>query len=311
MANTWVGDLSNLRFGACKVWFDTGGGYFPIGYTQEAQTVAYTPKWSDIMANEVGNTLLDKYLIGEELKFSMTMIEFTEENFKAIYPNATEFSGTGKSYGFGASPYSPISDKFLKIKIHPCNQRGANNEDDETYLDDDFTFWKCANVAATQKTFDKDKPSGAKVEFDVFWDDTKAAGMRLALKGDPANTTLDVTRPTVTTLKVEKSNVLTSVAKGTNLTVVDLDTNIEIVFSEAVESGSALNYANYVLVNNTTGVQVDLSAAVITYDSATYTVLINPAASITTSIVYAIGVAGVKDTAGNQIIPDVRLITGA
>lgn len=311
MANTFTYDLSNLKLGACKVWVDTGGGYAPIGVTVEAQTVGYTPKFTDITANETGNTLLDKYLIGEELKFSMTMLEWTDENFKVMFPYATEFSGTGKSYGFGAPPYGAVSDKFIKIKIHPCNQAGPNNEDDETVLTYDYTFWKCANVAATPITFEKDKPMGAKVEFDVFWDSDKPAGMRLALRGDPANTTLDVTPPTISTLKVEKSDVLTSVVKGTNLTAVDLDTNIEIVFSEAVNLGSALNYKNYILVNNTTGVQVDLSAAVITYDSATFTVLINPAASITTSIVYAIGVAGVKDSAGNVMVPDVRLITGA
>jgi len=311
MANTFTYDLDNLKLGACKVWVDKGSGYSPIGVTIDAQTVSYTPKFADIMANETGTTLLDKILIGEELKFSMTFLEFTDSNFKSAFPFATLFTGTGNSYGLGAPIYGKISDNFIKIKIHPINQAGSGNEDDETVLTYDYTFWKAANVVATPVSFEKDKPNGLKVEFDVFWDSSQPSGMRLALRGDPANTTADVTRPTVTTLKVEKSNVLTSVLKGTNLTVVDLDTNIEFIFSEALESGSALNYANYVLVNNTTGVQVDLSAAAITYDSATFKVTINPASNITTAIVYAIGVAGVKDSSGNQIIPDVRLITGA
>lgn len=311
MANTFTYDIANLKLGACKVWVDKGSGYAPIGVTIDAQTVSYTPKFADIAANETGTTLLDKVLIGEELKFAITMLEFTDENFKTIFPFATEFSGTGKSYGLGAPIYGKVSDHFIKIRLHPINQEAAGNEDDEDVLDFDYTFWLCANVVATPINFESSKPNGAKVEFDVFWDSSKPSGMRLGLRGDPANTTLDVTRPTVSTLKVEKSNVLTSVVKGTNLTVVDLDTNIEFIFSEAVDSGSALNYANYILVNNTTGVQMDLSAAAITYDSALFKVTINPAANILTTIIYAIGVAGVKDTSGNQIIPDVRLITGA
>ena len=305
-------DIDNIKLGACKIWVDKGAGYSPVGMTQDAQTISYTPKWADVMANETGSVLLDKILIGEELKFAMTFVELTEENFKTAFPNATEFSGTGKSYGFGKPQYSKVSDTFVKIKIHPMNQVGTSGADDETVLTDDVTFWLCANVAATPIDYVKDKPNALKVEFDVFWDDTKPAGMKMAVKGDPANTTLDVTRPTVSTMKVEKTNVLTAIAHdGTNLTGVDLDTNIEIVFSEELESGSALNYANYILINQTDGSVFDFSTAAITYTSSTKTVLINPASSITTSIVYAIGVSGVKDTSGNQIIPDVRFITGA
>jgi hypothetical protein len=311
MANTFTYDLQNLKLGACKVWVDAGAGYAPIGVTIDAQTVSYTPKFSDITANETGMTLLDQYLIGEELKFSMTMLEWTDDNFKIMFPFATEFSGTGKSYGFGAPTYGAISEKFIKIKIHPVNQAGTNNADDETVLTYDYTFWQCANVAATPITFEKDKPMGAKVEFNVYWDASKAAGMNMALRGDPANTALDITRPTVSTLKVEKSNVLTAVVKGTELTGVDVDTTIQLVFSEELQSGSALNYANYTLINVTSGAQIDLSAATITYTNATKTVLITPAASLTTSVHYLLGVVGVKDTAGNQIIPDVRTIQAA
>jgi hypothetical protein len=294
----------------CKVYADVGGGYFFLGGTIDAQTLNYTPSFNPIEFNELSGKS-DDILIKEELDFSMTFAEFTRANLKLAFPMWTEFTGTGYSYGIGGQQFTKISTKFFKLLIHPVNQKGANGSDDLTFLDDDITVWKAANIKATPRSFGKDKPEGLTVTFTAYYDDSQVAGMKLALKGDPANTTIDVTRPTISTLKVEKSNVLTVVVKGTNLTTVDVDTDIEIVFSEELENGSAINHANYVLVNNTTGVQVDLSEAVITYDPTTKTVLINPAASITTAVVYAIGVVGVKDSAGNQIIPDVRLITAA
>jgi len=299
-------DVSNLSLGAGKFWVDKGGGYTPVGLTQDSQDIGYEPTFQDIMANETGEALLNKILKGEKMTVKLNMLERTAENFKTLFPFATEYSGTGKSYGIGHTPYASLITKAFKLKFHPINQRGTGGVDDETYLDDDWTFWLCANASPVTESYTKDGLRTFQVTLDVFADDTKAEGMRLALKGDPANTTLDVTPPTVSTVKVEKTNVLTTVEAGTELTDVDADTNIEIVVSESLESGGAINHKNYGLYNQTTDVGVDLSGAAISYNDSTKKVTINPADNLSAGVHYVLSIQGLKDTSGNQMVPVAR-----
>lgn len=310
---SWSFDAGNISLGAGKFQVDKGSGYAPIGLTQDNQEITYTPEWQDIMGNETGMTLIDKLLKGEKATVTLTMMERTKENFLSMFPMLTEFTGGGggKSYGAGRTPGTSVLSKAFKLHYHPLNTLGANGADDETYLDDDYTFWRCANTGPVKETFTKDGIRAWNVTFDVFIDDTKPDLMKLFIKGDPANTTIDVTAPTISTIKVEKSDVLTTVAAGTELTAVDVDTNIEIVTSESIEQGAALNYRHYGLFNETTDVQVDLSAAVITYDDATKKITINPVASLAAATKFVITVHGLKDTSGNQMVPVSRRIETA
>jgi len=310
MANTWTYDLDNLQLGAGKLFIDDGGGtYAPVGITTELATINYTPKYQPITPNEIPQGDLDELLIGEEFTFSVTLIEMTDDNFQLAFPMASRFAAD--TYGFGRQAFERVSDHFVKLKYHPMNSV-AGAEDDETILTDDFTVWKCAHVGTQQITFDKDKPHGYKMTFKAYWDTSKVAGMRLALKGDPANTTLDVTPPTCSATvgfyALKGADVSTPVVKGTALTDVLATSTLKFVFSEDVSDSSVLNYKNYVCVNETTGVALSLAACTFTYTAATYTVVVSTP-TFTSGVTYSIGVAGIRDLSGNQMVPDVRKIT--
>lgn len=298
-------DAGNIQLGACKIWADVGAGYSPIGLTIDAQVVGYEPTYQEIMANETGDALVDKILRGEKMTVSFTMLEHTNENFEKLVPFATEYTGSGTSYGFGTTPYGSLLDKVFKMKLHPINQSGSGGVDDEAVLTYDWTFWKCANSSPVSIEYNKDGTRNFKVVLDVFVDSTKTAGYQLAIRGDPANTTLDVTPPTVS-VKVEKSDVLTAVNAGTELADVDATTTIQLTFSEELESGSALNYKHYGLYNETTDVGVDLSGATITYTASTKIVLITPASSLSAGVHYVLSIQGVTDTSLNKIVPASR-----
>jgi hypothetical protein len=311
MANTWTYDLANLKLGAGKLFVDTGGGTLaPVGITTELATINYTPKYQPITPNEIPQGDLDELLIGEEFTFSVTLIEMTDANFQLAFPMATRFTGSGVSYGFGRQAFEKISSHFVKLKYHPMNSV-AGAEDDETILTDDFTVWKCAHVGTQQITFEKNKEHGYKMTFKAYWDTSKVAGMRLALKGDPANTTLDIVPPTCSAtvgMYADKAGpTYTAVVKGTELADVLIASRLKFVFSEAIEPSSALNYKNYICNNKTTDVALSLAACTFAYDAATFTVTITTP-TFTTLVHYDIGVCGVRDLAGNQMIPDTRRI---
>lgn len=302
----WTYDAGNLSLGTCKISIDKGDGEVAVGLTQNAQIINYTPSFQDIMANETGETLINKLLKGESMKVSFEMLERTGENFLSVFPMATEFGTTTKSRGIGATQGSSLLTECFKVHLHPINTSGTAGADDETVLTDDWYFWKCANSGAVSIEFTKDGLRSYKAELDVFVDSTKPAGMQLALNGDPANTTLDTTPPTLSSVKVEKSDVLTAVVTGTELTGVDATTTIEIVASEALTTATAINHKNFALAVATTDAVVDLSGATITYTSATKTILITPASSLTAGASYVLAIQGLKDTAGNEMVPVVK-----
>jgi hypothetical protein len=296
-------DTDNIQLGAGKLWVDTGSGEAPVGLTMDAQIVTYEPTYHDIMGNETGEALLDRILKGEKMKIAFTLMEHTNENFERLFPLATKYTGSGTTYGFGRKPFASLIDEAVKVHFHPINQSGSGGVDDETVLTFDWYFWKCVHSGTATVEYTKDGIRAFKVEMDVYLDDTKTAGYQLAMRGDPANTTIDITPPTIASVKEEKSNVLTANLAGTELTGVDVDTNIELVFSEELDSGSALNYKNCACFTASTDAIVDWSAAAITYTAATKTVLINPVASLAGSTSFRLVISGYKDVAGNLIVP--------
>lgn len=112
-------------------------------------------------------------------------------------------------------------------------------------------------------------------------------------------------------VKVEISDTMTLIAPvDAALAGVDADTNIEIIFSEELDSGAAVNPANFILKDDASYTSEALVAASLAYDSTTKKVTINPPASLTTGHTYSLIVHGMKDLTGNQMItPEVVKFT--
>jgi hypothetical protein len=304
-------DASEIKIGSAKVWADNGGGNRAIGFTLDDVVIRKTAEYHDTKAGQLGSMIIDKKLIGESAEVEFSMLQTNWDNLKLALPMSTVYTGTGTSLGIGNDPYGSLLDKAIKLTIHPINQEGVGGIDDETFLDDDVTLWKCANAEGFELPFKSGDDKVYKIKMTVFPDTAKSAGMYLGIIGDPANTTLDTTPPTLSAtvgVYADKTGpTYTAVVRGTELTDVLATSRLKFVFSEALEASSAENYKNYVVTRVDTDVQLDISGETISYDPDTFTVTIT-ALTLVAEKHYSIGVSGVKDVSGNVMIPDVRRI---
>ena len=293
----------NIKIGSAKIWTDNGSGYVAAGFTLDDISLKVNQSWHDRKSGQLGETLVDKVIIGESADIEFSMLETTVNNLQLALPMGTVFSGSGTTIGLGAAVYSSLLTKAVKILLHPINQRGAGGADDETYLDDDVTLWKVANIEGIDLGYKSTEDRVFNVKMSAFADTTKAAGMYLGIIGDPANTTLDVTAPALDDsgtkgVAVLKSAARTRITSGNTLTGVDTPTDILVNMNEALDSGSALNKANFAYYDEAapdtliaiTTLALDATAKIITVTVPTQT----------TGHTYRFVFNGLKDIAGNE-----------
>ncbi len=296
-------DATNFKISQSEIYYDDGGGEVSVGYTMDDVEIEIIPTWHDIKTGQTGVNIADKKELGVEAHVRFSALETTKALLVQAIPMLTVYTGSGTSYGGGSNTFASLLAKAVKIRIHPI-ESGAS-------LDDDWTFWKAANIGSFKLGFKADTEQVYAMDFTAFPDSSKASGMMVYLIGDPANTTLDITPPTLSStvgVYADKAGpAYTAVVIGTELADVLATSRLKFVFSEALNLNSALNYKNYSVTRNDTDTQVDLSGETIAYDAATFTVTIT-ALTLVAEKHYTIGVHGVKDAAGNQMIPDIRRI---
>lgn len=312
---SYATDATKIKVGAGKIWIDNGSGYRAIGYTLGNIDINVIPTFRDRKTSQTGITPMDKVLIGQSATIEFKILEDTNDNLLLAIPMASVYTGSGETLGLGGQLYSSLLDKAVKVKFHPINQLGADGADDETVLTDDWIFWQCANAesAAFSFTDGESEDKNYAVKMTVFPDTTKAANYCLGVKGDPANTTLDVTPPALDDsgtkgVAVLKSASRTRITSGSALTGCDTPTDILVTMNETLDAGSAINPGNFLYVDEAapdtpitiTTLALDATAKIIT--------LTVPAQ--TTGHTYRISFNGLKDLAGNtQIVGVTRSFT--
>jgi len=308
-------DATQLKIGAAKIWADNGSGPRAIGYTLDDININFGSTFHDSKTAQLGDMIVGKRLTGQNADIEFSMLETSKNNLILSLPMSTVFTGGGggQSLGIGDDPYGSLLDHCAKMRIHPINQKGTGGVDDETYLDDDVTFWKCANSDPLALPLKSGEDRSYKIKLTAFPDTTKPSGMYLGIIGDPSNTTVDVTPPALNDtaalgVNVLKSAVRTRILSGTALAACDAATDIQVVMNEALDSGSALNKGTYILNDDATP-DVPITITTLAYNSTTFTVTLTIPAC-TSAHTYRLGIAGLKDLGGNfQIIPIIRRFT--
>jgi len=156
-------------------------------------------------------------------------------------------------------------------------------------------FYKAVPVIGMANTFGdnaQDDKTGLQVTFRVLRDPSQTNGKQI---GYISFTDSDTTAPTLSSS--------TPTDEAIDIAIAD---SIELIFSEAMAHSaggvhSVLKSGNIVLVEDPAGTKATI-ATTITYNSATYTVTVNPDASLTNSTVYLVIVTtDVADESGNTI----------
>jgi hypothetical protein len=75
----------NVKLGVCQVFFDG----VDLGYTQGGVEVSVTTETHKVNIDQFGNTTINEYIMGREVKAKVPMAETTLDNLIAIMPGAS------------------------------------------------------------------------------------------------------------------------------------------------------------------------------------------------------------------------------
>jgi hypothetical protein len=137
----------------------------------------------------------------------------------------------------------------------------------------------------------------------VIPDLSQPAGQEMWIHGDPAVADVDVTAPTISSLKAEVATVLTAIpADAAGLADVDADTTIELILDE--ECKDTLMNAKHFSIIKDADKSVVAGAFVHTVVAGapnTSKIVFTPTAVLTAAAAYQVLIGGMKDISGNEM----------
>jgi len=168
-----MGSATNIKIGACKVLF----GGRDLGFTKGGVTVNYAPEYSDIVADQFGETVVDKALLSEALTVTAPLTESQLDNIKVAIPLGTLAGATSGKLNIGKNAGARLSAVAAQLVLHPL----ANADADAT---DDLVLYKAVVTDEVEIGFNNDDQKVIEVTFLALVDTTKADGSWLGLIGD-------------------------------------------------------------------------------------------------------------------------------
>lgn len=188
---------TEIKLGACKIWYWDTNGWVPVGATTEGVSISYSPKFFDLTIDQLGTTVVKKVLQGEEAKINFTIAERGLAKLQLAIPFGTIYqSGGSQAMGVGSNPGGDLLDHTVKLKLHPINNLGTSGVDDESFIDDDIMIWDAGNADSVELPYMVDKARTYKVSMTLFPDFDQTAGRYLFVIGD-TSISADSTAPTV------------------------------------------------------------------------------------------------------------------
>jgi hypothetical protein len=166
-----MASILNVQLGACSVTYNS----IDLGHTKGGAEVSYEPEWSDVSVDKYGNTVVEKYLVGEKFTVKVALAEYTTANLKYSMPSGT-FAGAanarvtlGKSAGGQATSYA------YQLVLHPLN-KGTRAHD--------IVLHKAVVTSAVLLPHKVDEQKVVEVTFEALLDETKTDGNYLGFIGD-------------------------------------------------------------------------------------------------------------------------------
>lgn len=118
-----------------------------LGLTKDGATFKYESEYHNIQADQYGNMILDKILIGEKCNCEVKVLDTSKDSIYNTLSTAKKL-GDG-SIGFGQRPGLRASKHTCKVRIHPVSM-GADNKE---Y---DVIIYTAFNEAGLELAYKKD-----------------------------------------------------------------------------------------------------------------------------------------------------------
>lgn len=166
-----MSDITNVKVGACSVSFNG----VDLGHTKGGVEVSYEPVYHDVSVDKYGETIVEKYLMGEKLTVKVPLAESTIANLKVAMPQAT-FGGAGNTrITLGANAGAKASSSAAQLVLHPLNLGTREN---------DIVLHKACVTSTIELAMKVDEEKLIEVTFEALLDESKSAGNYLGLIGD-------------------------------------------------------------------------------------------------------------------------------
>jgi hypothetical protein len=164
-------DITNVELGVCDVTFNS----VALGHTKGGVEVTYEPEYHDVTVDKYGNTVIEKYLIGEKLTIKVPLAEYTLANLKVAMPQGSAAGAADARLTLGASAGQVASSDAHELVLHPSSE-GTRRHDlviHKAYVSSTITL----NHAVDEEKI-------IEVTFEALLDESKSDGNYLGYIGD-------------------------------------------------------------------------------------------------------------------------------
>jgi hypothetical protein len=166
-----MADVTKVKVGACDVTFNLVN----LGHTIGGVEVTYEPVYHDVMVDAYGETVVEKYLMGEKFTAKVPLAESTIANMRNAIPQST-FAGAGNArVTVGAKAGKKATTSSYQLVLHP------SNEGTRAF---DIVIHKAYVGSTIVLSHTNDGEKIIEVVFEALLDETKSDGNYLGLIGD-------------------------------------------------------------------------------------------------------------------------------
>lgn len=166
-----MADVTNVKVGACSVTFNG----LDLGHTIGGVEVSYEPMHHDVSVDKYGETVVEKYLMGEKFTAKVPLAEVTIANLRNAIPQATFAGAANKRITLGAAAGKKATDDAYQLVLHPLNE-GTRVRD--------IVLHKAYVASQIVLPHRNDEETVVEVTFEALLDESKSDGNYLGLIGD-------------------------------------------------------------------------------------------------------------------------------
>lgn len=166
-----MADVTNVKVGACSVTFNN----VDLGHTKGGVEISYEPTFHDVSVDKYGETVVEKYLMGEKITVKVPLAELTIANLKVAMPEGTFAGAANARLTLGHSAGTRATTKAAQLVLHPLNMGTRAN---------DIVLHKAYVSSTVDLKMKVDEENVFEVEFFALLDESKSDGNYLGLIGD-------------------------------------------------------------------------------------------------------------------------------
>lgn len=166
-----MADITNVKVGVCNVYFNG----VDLGHTKGGVEVTYEPEYHDVTVDKYGNTVVEKYLIGEKMMAKVPLAEYTTANLNVAIPQSTLAGGGNERITIGAQSGKKSTTDAAQLILSPI----ATSDSSE-----DIVIHKAIVSSQVVLNHVYDGERIIEVTFEALLDESKSDGNYLGLIGD-------------------------------------------------------------------------------------------------------------------------------